>query len=206
MAGNVAIVDYGMGNLHSVFRKLSRLQAQPVIAATPKEILSADKIILPGVGHFEIALRNLKDQGLYDALNEAVLVKKTPILGICLGMQLLAKHSEEGDVAGFGWLDARVKKFDIQNTLKFKVPQTGWNTISICKKSKLLTNISDQSEFYFLHSFHYEATEPTAILTTTNFEYEYVSAVEKDHIFGTQFHPEKSHEAGTQLLQNFIQL
>jgi glutamine amidotransferase len=195
-----------MGNLHSVYKKLSQLNANPVIATTANEILKADKILLPGVGHFEKAIENLKQLGIYDALNEAVLIKKIPILGICLGMQLMAKESEEGNAMGFGWIDARVVKFKIQNKIKYKVPQTGWNTITICKESRLLESIDDHSEFYFLHSYHFEVADPNDALTKTDFEYEFVSALEKENIFGTQFHPEKSHNSGAQLLKNFIQL
>lgn len=201
----VAIVNYGMGNLHSVYRKLSGLNVKPVLASTADEIEKADKIILPGVGHFGKAMENLKIQGLYDSLNEAVLVKKVPILGICLGMQLMAKESEEGNTTGFGWFDARVTKFKIEDPIHFKVPQTGWNTVNICKKSDLFQYVESNSEFYFLHSYHYTDTLQEDNLTVTNFQYQYVSAVEKENIFGTQFHPEKSHNQGLQLLKNFIQ-
>jgi glutamine amidotransferase len=206
MSVKIAIINYGMGNLHSVYRKLSQLNANPVVATTADEILKADKIVLPGVGHFQKAIENLKQLGIYDALNEAVLIKKTPILGICLGMQLMAKQSEEGNAAGFGWIDAHVVKFKIQNKIKYKVPQTGWNTINICKDSSLLKNIEDYSEFYFLHSYHYKVSDQKDILIKTAYEYEFVSAVEKENIFGTQFHPEKSHNSGAQLLKNFIQI
>lgn len=206
MSKKVAIVNYGMGNMHSIFRKLTQLGIDPVIATTTDEILAADKIILPGVGHFEKAINNLKSQGLFDGLNEAVLIKKKPILGICLGMQLMAKHSQEGDLEGFGWFDAEVVKFHIQDKFKYKVPQTGWNTINFCKPSKLLANIPDKSEFYFLHSYHFSSTRKEDILAKTDFEYEFVSAVEKENIFATQFHPEKSHEAGIQMFKNFINL
>jgi imidazole glycerol-phosphate synthase subunit HisH len=202
----VAIVNYGMGNLHSVYRKLSALNVSPTLASTADEICNADKIILPGVGHFGKAMHNLKIQGLYDSLNEAVLVKKVPILGICLGMQLMAKESEEGDTTGFGWFDARVIKFRIDDRIRYKVPQTGWNTVRVCKNSHLFKDVENNSEFYFLHSYHYADTLKEDQLTVTNFQYEYVSAVEKGNIFGTQFHPEKSHGQGVQLLKNFIQI
>ena len=121
-------------------------------------------------------------------------------------MQLMAAQSEEGNATGFGWFSGNIKRFRITNKLKYKVPQTGWNTIRICKESKLLTNIENNAEFYFLHSYHYTITDQDDSLTKTNFEYEFVSAVEKENIFGTQFHPEKSHHNGTQLFKNFIQL
>lgn len=206
MPATIAIINYGMGNLNSVCRKLSQLNVQPLVASTAADLLKADKIILPGVGHFEKAIKNLKQLGIYDAVNEAVLVNKKPILGICLGMQLMAKESEEGNANGFGWFDARVVKFNIKDKIKYKVPQTGWNTINVAKESKLLNNIEDHSEFYFLHSYHFVVSDQKDVLTTTNFEYEFVSAVEKENIFGTQFHPEKSHHAGLQLFKNFIQI
>jgi imidazole glycerol-phosphate synthase subunit HisH len=206
MSLKIAIVNYGMGNLHSVYKKLIELKTQAIIATTASQILSADKIILPGVGHFEKAIINLRQLDIYDAINEFVVVKKKPILGICLGMQLMARESEEGKALGFGWFDARVVRFRIHDRIKYKVPQTGWNTIKICKESNLLKKIDDDSEFYFLHSYHYEVSHKEDILTNTEFEYEFVSGVEKENIFGTQFHPEKSHTAGTQIFKNFIQL
>ena len=195
-----------MGNLHSVYKSFKRLNANPQIITSGKDVMNADKIVMPGVGHFEKAMENLKQLGMYDALNEAVLVKKKPILGICLGMQLMAEKSEEGDAKGFGWFDANVMRFRIKDQVKYKVPQTGWNTVNICKDSLLLKGIENESEFYFLHSYHYTNTSSNDILTKTGFEYEFVSAVEKDNIFGTQFHPEKSHSSGTQLFKNFIQI
>jgi len=206
MSLNIAIINYGMGNLHSVYKRLTQLGVQPVVATTEKQVLEADKIVLPGVGHFAKAIGNLKSLHIYDALNEAVLVKKKPILGICLGMQLMAKESEEGEAAGFGWIDAKVVKFRIEDRLRHKVPQTGWNTATHKKDSALMKDIEDGSAFYFLHSFHYSHTGAADVLATTFFEYEYVSAIEKENIFGTQFHPEKSHQSGLQLFKNFVQI
>jgi imidazole glycerol-phosphate synthase subunit HisH len=206
MPFKIAIINYGMGNLHSVYRKLLGLNVTPFLANTANEMAKADKIILPGVGHFGKAMQNLKAQGLFDSLNEAVLVKKVPILGICLGMQLMANESEEGEESGFGWFDAKVIKFRIENPIKYKVPQTGWNTVSFCKKSNLFNDVENNCEFYFLHSYHYADSLQDDNLTITDFQYEYVSAVEKENIFGTQFHPEKSHNQGVQLLKNFIQI
>lgn len=206
MRQHISIIDYGMGNLHSVYKKLSQLGTTPVITAKPSDILGSDKILLPGVGHFEKAIGNLKRLGLFEVLNEVVLEKKKPILGICLGMQLMAKESEEGNASGFGWFDAKVARFKIQDNIRFKVPQTGWNTISPCKESLLLKEIEENAEFYFLHAYHYKTEKEQDILTKTDYEYTFVSAIEKENIFGTQFHPEKSHESGARLLQNFIEL
>jgi glutamine amidotransferase len=203
---NISIVDFGMGNIASVYKKLSLLQVTPVIATTQADILKSDKLIVPGVGSFQKAMNNLQLLGLDDALHEAVLVKKVPVLGICLGLQLMTNESEEGDLRGLGWIDTKVVKFNLQDTTRYKAPQIGWNTIDICKESLLLKNIENGSEFYFLHSYHCAAVDEASILAKTEYEYPFVSAVEKGNIFGTQFHPEKSHHSGSLLLKNFIDL
>jgi len=195
-----------MGNLNSVKRKLSRLGNNAILTSSTSDIANADKIILPGVGHFQKAMQNLRSLGLLEALNEAVLVNQKPILGICLGMQLMAKHSEEGGVDGFGWFDANAVRFKVNDTLKFKVPHTGWNQITKSKESLLINGIPEWSEFYFVHSYHLQMNEPTDILNMTNYEYPFCSAIEKNNIFGVQYHPEKSHDVGEKLLKNFIQL
>jgi glutamine amidotransferase len=206
LAVKIAIIDYETGNIHAVYKKLCLLDAKPFVTTKAGEILNADKIILPGVGCFDRASNNLKSLNIHDTLNKMVLIKKIPILGICLGMQLMANESEEGTTAGLGWIDTQVIKFRVQNKLKYKVPMAGWNTTNLLKESSLFKNIDGQSEFYFLHSYHYQKVDRSIILAQTVYEYEYVSAIEKENIFGTQFHPEKSHHPGTQLLKNFIQL
>ena len=195
-----------MGNLNSVKRKLARLGIDALISNNPSDISIADKLILPGVGHFQKAVENLKQLQLWETLNYAVLVKKKPILGICLGMQLMAAHSEEGDTDGLGWFDAEVIKFRVKDYLTHKVPHTGWNQITKVKESLLMKNIPDLSEFYFVHSFHYKCNNLADILNETEYEYKFTSAVEKDNIFGVQYHPEKSHDIGEKLLENFINL
>ncbi|OFY18583.1 MAG: imidazole glycerol phosphate synthase, glutamine amidotransferase subunit [Bacteroidetes bacterium GWF2_33_38] len=206
MPNNIIIVDYGMGNLHSVKKKLLRLNVNPIISSNPNEIESADKIILPGVGHFQKAMENLQKLNLIDALNEIVLIKQKPILGICLGMQLMANKSEEGNANGLGWIDAEVVKFIVKDTLKYKIPHTGWNQIIKTKDSLLMKNISDLSEFYFVHSYHFLVNNNEDILNETEYEYKFISAIEKNNIFGVQYHPEKSHDDGERLLKNFIEL
>jgi imidazole glycerol-phosphate synthase subunit HisH len=143
---------------------------------------------------------------MVDELNEFVLVKKKPVLGICLGMQLMARTSEEGNAAGLGWIDADVIKFRVMDGLNYKVPHIGWNKIIISKKSSLLKNIDDFSEFYFLHSYHFKSYTVADVLSETNYEYNFPSAVERNNIFGVQYHPEKSHRAGSILLENFINI
>lgn len=206
MRGKLVIVDYGMGNLNSVKKTLERLSVQAVISSDPKDISESDKIILPGVGHFGKAMSNLKELNLHDSLNEAVLADKKPILGICLGMQLLAKKSEEGNADGLGWIDAEVTKFQVSDKLKFKVPHMGWNRISVKKESLLMKEIPDHSEFYFVHSYYLKVNDESDLLNETEYEYSFTSAVEKDNIFGVQYHPEKSHDTGAQLIKNFIKL
>lgn len=206
MSTKIIIIDYGMGNLHSVKKKLKRLKANVVVSSDPREILLADKLILPGVGHFAKAMENLKDFNLISVLNESVLIQKKPILGICLGMQLMANRSEEGNVEGLGWIDANVVRFTIKNKLKYKIPHTGWNQIIKIKESSLTKDIPDLSEFYFVHAYHFISTNKFDILNETEYEYSFTSAIEKENIFGVQYHPEKSHDIGEILFNNFIKL
>lgn len=195
-----------MGNLNSVKRKFSRIGVNAIITSTPADVLNAGKIVLPGVGHFQKAVQNLKELKLWEALNESILIEKTPILGVCLGMQLMAKHSEEGDVDGFGWFDAEVVKFQVKDKLKYKVPHMGWNQIIKAKESLLMKDVPDLSEFYFVHSYHFKCNNSEDILNETEYESVFTSAVEKENIFGVQYHPEKSHDVGERLLRNFINL
>lgn len=206
MRNRLVIVDYGMGNLNSVKRTLEKLKVESVISSKAEDIANSDKVILPGVGHFGKAMSNLRELKLIDALNEAVLINKKPILGICLGMQLLAGKSEEGNAAGLGWIDAEVTKFSVTDKLRYKVPHMGWNRISIRKKSLLMNDIPDNSEFYFVHSFRFKENDKSDLLNETEYEGAFTSAIEKDNIFGVQYHPEKSHEIGAQLIKNFIKL
>ena len=206
MKKTLAIVDYGMGNLHSVKKKLDRLKTTSSITSNPRDIIKADKIILVGVGHFAKAMKNIKELDLLDALSEVAIIKKKPVLGICLGMQLMAKDSEEGNTEGLGWLDANVRKMQVDDTLKFKIPHTGWNKITQSKKSHLMKGIPELSEFYFVHSYYLRSNETSNILNETEYCFKFTSAIEKDNIFGVQYHPEKSHDVGEVLLKNFISL
>ena len=206
MKETLAIVDYGMGNLHSVKKKLDRLKTTSSITSNPRDIIKADKIILVGVGHFAKAMKNIKELDLLDALSEVAIIKKKPVLGICLGMQLMAKDSEEGKTEGLGWLDANVRKMQVDDTLKFKIPHTGWNKITQSKKSHLMKGIPESSEFYFVHSYYLKSNETSNILNETEYCFTFTSAIEKENIFGVQYHPEKSHDVGEVLLKNFISL
>ena len=206
MKKTLAIIDYGMGNLNSVKKKLDRLKTTASITSNPRDIIKADKIILVGVGHFAKAMKNIKELDLLDALSEVAIIKKKPVLGICLGMQLMAKDSEEGNTEGLGWLDANVRKMQVDDTLKFKIPHTGWNKITQSKKSHLMKGIPESSEFYFVHSYYLRSNETSNILNETEYCFKFTSAIEKDNIFGVQYHPEKSHDVGEVLLKNFISL
>ena len=206
MKQTLAIVDYRMGNLNSVKKKLDRLKTTVSITSNPRDIVKADKIILVGVGHFAKAMKNIKELDLLDALSEVAIIKKKPVLGICLGMQLMAKDSEEGKTEGLGWLDANVRKMQVDDTLKFKIPHTGWNKIIQSKKSHLMKGIPESSEFYFVHSYYLKPNETSNTLNETEYCFKFTSAIEKDNIFGVQYHPEKSHDVGEALLKNFISL
>jgi glutamine amidotransferase len=202
----IVIIDYGMGNLRSVQKAFYRIGVEAMISSLPKEIENADKLVLPGVGHFKKAVENLKQRQLWDVLHEMVVIKKTPVLGICLGMQLMAKHSEEGDIDGLGWFDADVIRFKVSDTTRYKIPHMGWNTAEAVKDSPLLKNAEDTPEFYFVHSYHIKCNDPDDIITRTIYDYPFISAIQKDNIYGVQFHPEKSHGAGEQMLRNFVDL
>lgn len=202
----ISILNYQMGNIHSVQKQIVKLGGQCDIISTPDEVLKADKIILPGVGHFGKAMEVLISNNLVGALNEAALVKKIPFLGICLGMQLMTSFSEEGEMEGLKWFDFKVEKFKIKDTVKFKVPHCGWNSIFKQKQNKLLLDLPDSPAFYFVHAYHIPFSTTQEVLATTDYEHSFVSAIARQNIYGVQFHPEKSHEIGKQLLKNFISL
>jgi len=199
----IAIVDYGMGNLHSVLKKFRRIGAEPTVVSRPAEVVAASRLVLPGVGHFGQAMRNLESAGLKAALDDAVLVRNVPILGICLGMQLLARRSEEGDSAGLGWLDADVVRFKVSDTVRYKVPQMGWNTVAFRKQSELTRGLPDQPEFYFAHAYHLVCRDPSDVVGETEYSGVFPSVVRRKNIFGVQFHPEKSHDVGEAMLRSF---
>jgi len=202
----IVLVDYKMGNYNSVTRSLHRIGVKSIISSDPEVILAADKIILVGVGHFQKAMENLHSLNLIDCLNKFALVQKKPILGICLGMQLMAKYGEEGDCNGLGWVDGRIKKFKVSDNLKFKIPHTGWNQIQHQKESPIMNKIPNSTEFYFVHSYFLQSDNQDIVLNTTNYSSSFISAIQSENIYGVQYHPEKSHDQGLQLLSNFINL
>ncbi|HUR67020.1 MAG TPA: imidazole glycerol phosphate synthase subunit HisH [Chitinophagaceae bacterium] len=199
------IINCREGNVNSVQKMMSMISPGTKVTDSPGDILGADKIILPGIGHFQKAMEALNRYRLIEPLNEAVLVKKKPILGICLGMQIMAGSSEEGSSAGLGWLNGEVLRFK-SSSRELKIPHMGWNTVDFIKQSLLNRDIPDGSEFYFAHSFHWRSRDRSEILGETEYGTCFPSAIEKENIFGVQFHPEKSHDGGMQLLRNFATL
>jgi imidazole glycerol-phosphate synthase subunit HisH len=177
-----------------------------MVTSDAGEIYRADKLILPGVGHFGTAMARLAKLGLLAPLNETVLSRRTPVLGICLGLELMATSSEEGGVEGLGWLDAQTVRFDVPGDSRFKIPHMGWNGVRCRKASPLIAGIDESSEFYFAHAYHLELKDPSVLLTETTYSEDFPSAIENGNIFGVQFHPEKSHDAGVRLLKNFADL
>ena len=203
---DLVIIDYGAGNLRSVEKKFNRLHGHVRISSDPRVIAHAGKLVLPGVGHFASGVRKLQESGIWDALNKAVLINQTPILGICLGMQLMTRYSEEGGVEGLGWFDAEVVRFRVSDKVAYKVPHIGWNTAEQAKPSPLFTGLSDTTLFYFVHAYHVVCQNPEDVLTHTTYEASFASAIQKGSIYGAQFHPEKSHDPGEQLIRNFVNL
>ncbi len=201
----IHIVDYKMGNLRSAQKAFKRIDITSRITADPDEVLTAEKLVLPGVGHFSRAMNILQSTGLADALNQAVMVLKTPILGICLGMQLMTEFSEEGFSHGFGWVKGRASKFSFADSI-LKIPHMGWNRLQICSQSMILGDITEKDFFYFVHSYFVNCANPENVIAQTEYGNVFVSAFQHENIFGCQFHPEKSHDAGLKILKNFAEL
>lgn len=201
----IVIVDHGLGNLRSVAMKFARVKAEALVSADPAAILAADKLVLPGVGSFDAGMKNLRQAGLADALDEAVLGKKTPILGICLGMQLFTKGSEEGDRPGLGWIDAETRKLSApEDAGRFRVPHIGWNTLTPRPGCLLFEGIDPRLRYYFVHSYAVFCNDPGQVAAETDYGRIFASAVMRDNILGTQFHPEKSHHHGLAMIENFV--
>lgn len=198
------VVDYGMGNLGSIENMCQRLGVAVTISSDPQAIAGARRLILPGVGAFGQGMANLRERGLIDALHRKVVEEGTPILGICLGMQLFGRHSEEGDADGLGWIEARTVRFAFEGMAPLPVPHMGWNTVDVKKPHPTFAAADERTRFYFVHSYHFRCDDPSDVLTTTRYGIEFVSAVARDNICGVQFHPEKSHRFGMRLLAGFF--
>ena len=201
----IVIVDYKMGNLGSISNIIKKIGHKSIITSDPSIISSAEKIILPGVGHFEKAMQNLSDLDLIEVLTNKAMIQQTPILGICLGMQLLTSFSEEGNVKGLNWINAKTEKFKLEEFPELKIPHMGWNEVSIANQKNICENLYDKSRFYFVHTYQVVCNSDENILMTTKYGKDFTSAIIKDNIMGVQFHPEKSHKFGMQLFKNFIE-
>lgn len=202
----ITIVNYGSGNIQAIGNIYKRLNIEFTIADTIQALNDATKLILPGVGAFDKTMKQLVDSGMKSSLDFLVLEKKVPVLGICVGMQILANGSEEGDLPGLGWIAGKVKRFDVSKfTHKPHVPHMGWNNVRPAIVHPLFKSMDEQQGFYFLHSYYFECSDSRNILSTTEYGDQFTSAVYDENIFGTQFHPEKSHHNGIQLLKNYAE-
>lgn len=200
----IVIVDYRMGNVGSVLNMLKRVGASAKISSDAVEIAAADKLILPGVGAFDTGMTHLRERGLIELLNRRVLEDQVPVLGICLGMQLLMRRSEEGTLPGLGWIPGETIRFRFDpQTTGLKIPHMGWNTAKPMHTDSLFGDAGAETRFYFVHSYHVVCDEPADQLAITHHGYDFASAVQRGNIMGTQFHPEKSHRFGMKLLRNF---
>jgi glutamine amidotransferase len=203
----VAIVEYGVGNLDSVARSVEECGGTPLISREPRELKTASYIILPGVGAFAIAMRNLRELGLCDALTEQVSGKHIPFLGICLGMQLMATRGWEGgqETPGLGWIEGEVRRLQ-PGTPHERVPHVGWNQAVITRPSPLFDGLETGKDFYFVHSFHLECRDRSQVIACTPYCGGFASAIGDGHVFGVQFHPEKSQRVGFRVLKNFLSM
>ena len=202
---DVTIVDYGLGNIQAFNHIYSRLNIKVNVASTPEELTRANRLILPGVGAFDWAMTNLNQSGLRSSLDKMVLERNIPVLGVCVGMQMMAFGSEEGSAPGLGWIDGQVLHFSKEKHDLPALPHMGWNDIAASEKSLLFQSI-DSPSFYFLHSYYFLPEHEEATIATANYGKSFTAAVNKENIYGTQFHPEKSHHWGISLLENFAHI
>lgn len=203
----LVIVDYGVGNLGSMGNMLRKIGCPAKISADPDDVLAADKLILPGVGAFDQGIESLRRRGLADALTKQVIERGIPLLGVCLGMQLLGSASEEGSMAGLGFIEAKTVRFPNHvDDVPLRVPHMGWNVVRPQKDDLLFHGLESQNRFYFVHSYHVDCADPEIVLGFTPYAGDFVSVLRQGNVWGVQFHPEKSHRFGMQLLKNFVGL
>jgi len=201
----IVIPKLPLGNFASILRVIDKCGGYAELITSPILLRKADKIILAGVGAFDYGMTSINSMWR-EELENAVLVRRIPILGICLGMQLMCKSSEEGHLPGLGWIDAKVRRFSWSSNLNLKLPHMGWNTVKIVKSNPLLEIGNDEQRFYFVHSYHVVCNNPRDVLATAHYGYDFTAAINHENIFGVQFHPEKSHRFGIQLVSNFLRL
>ncbi|WP_418637676.1 imidazole glycerol phosphate synthase subunit HisH [Winogradskyella sp.] len=203
----ITIIDYGVGNINAFVNVYKRLNVPTKIAKTSADLETAKKIILPGVGHFDHAITELKKSGMRERLDELVMVEKTPVIGICVGMQMMGNSSEEGELEGLKWIDATIRKFDETKIKQVtRLPHMGWNDVHPVVSHPLFKGLEKDALFYFLHSYYFECTNATDILATSEYGGKFVCAAHHENVYGIQFHPEKSHHYGELLLHNFAKL
>lgn len=203
----VTIIDYGVGNIGSIVNMLKKVGSDSIITSDPEQLKKAEKIVLCGIGAFDDGMTKLENMNIVDVLKQKVLEDKTPILGVCLGMQLFTKGSEEGDMEGLGFIDAYTKRFDfseMKTEKTLRVPHMGWNVARPVKSSKLYERMYQEPRFYFVHSYYVSLNNPQDELLQTQYGISFTSSFEKDNIIGVQFHPEKSHKYGMRLYENFV--
>jgi glutamine amidotransferase len=201
----ITVIDYGMGNLGSIQNMFKRIKVESEITGNVEKITRAKKILLPGVGAFDAAMQKIESAGLVEVLNKKVMDEKIPTLGICLGMQLLTRSSEEGKLPGLGWIDAKTIKFNFSSN-SLKIPHMGWNTVNIKKSSAFITDLPGEPRFYFVHSYYVHCNNTADVLTTTHYGIDFHSIIQHGNIYGAQFHPEKSHKFGMKILENFARI
>jgi imidazole glycerol-phosphate synthase subunit HisH len=203
----IVVVDYGVGNLASISNMLRRIGAPVTISSDPAVVANADKIILPGVGAFDHAMRKLREGPLVQVLEQRVIGGLVPLLGLCLGAQLLTKQSEEGDEPGLGWIDAVTVRFNPSTpTGKITIPHMGWSAVRPVRRHALLATEEVEPRFYFAHSYPIRCNDPALMIGTATYGYEFTAAIASGNVMGVQFHPEKSHVFGMRLLRNFCEL
>ncbi|MBN9300152.1 MAG: imidazole glycerol phosphate synthase subunit HisH [Filimonas sp.] len=203
----IALIDYGLGNINAFVNVFKRVNVPIKTAKQVEDLDDVTKIILPGVGAFDHAMKQLTESGMKEKLNELVLVKEMPVIGICVGMQMLGKSSDEGNLAGLGWIDGDVKKFDEKLiTQRTKIPHMGWNDVKPIRETKLFNGLEKEALFYFLHSYYFKCNVPSDIIATSDYGIEFACAINHKNVYGVQFHPEKSHHYGEQLLHNFAKI
>lgn len=201
----IAVIDYGLGNVGSIMNMLKKVGAQANIISVPDLLDHADKIILPGVGSFDMGMELLNNRGFTDAIKQNVINRGIPILGICLGMQLLGRKSEEGTGLGLSLIPFDTIRFRLNGENELKVPHMGWNYVTVCNfESPLLRNVGGRQRYYFVHTYHALCDNRSDVLMESDYGYSFTAAVQKDNVYGTQFHPEKSHKFGMQLMTNFV--
>lgn len=203
----IAIIDYGLGNIQAFVNIYHRLNVPVQVAGCVEELDDASRLILPGVGSFDWAMSRLNESGMRDRIENLVHNEQLPILGVCVGMQMMARRSEEGVKDGLGWIDAEVKRFDEQGADgKLYLPHMGWNDIMPRDREGLFRKLEDKPRYYFLHSYYFAPAKDEVVLAETDYTGRFASAIRSGNIYGVQFHPEKSHEWGIQLLKNFAEI